>query len=197
MLVKGPQPPLGAREESERRHDDDGNAVQEQSEPRADEAHIVIERQPAHADIGRAELHGLADGAHIGEQVGVREDDALGASGRAGGVLQQRDVTGLARAAAGEMKRKSAGSRRGRFLGGFDEFFRVRNKGEGRHARLQQLGHGLGPPKCEEKADFGILQNGGLTGRVFLDAIGAERRIDGYGNGPGKENSRVGDEERA
>ena len=51
MFVKCFEPALGAREESKRRHDGERRAEEEKSEPRADEAHVVIERQPADADI--------------------------------------------------------------------------------------------------------------------------------------------------
>ncbi len=40
-------------EKRQRRHDDDWRAVVERAEPRADETHVVVERQPRHAHVVR------------------------------------------------------------------------------------------------------------------------------------------------
>jgi hypothetical protein len=53
----------------------------QQREPRADQAHVVIERKPTDADIVRSQLHGLADGANIRKQIRVRQHNALGIAG--------------------------------------------------------------------------------------------------------------------
>ena len=52
--VDGPQPALRARQERERRLDGDGDAGVQAEEPGADEPHVVVQRQPARAHVGRA-----------------------------------------------------------------------------------------------------------------------------------------------
>ena len=47
-------------------------------EPGADEAHVVIERQPARAHVVGADLHRRGDGPDVGEQVVVGQQHALG-----------------------------------------------------------------------------------------------------------------------
>ena len=82
------QPALRTRQEGQRRHGIERRAVIEAAQPRADEAHVVIERQPAHEDIGGARAHRLTDRTDIGEQVGVTEHDTLGVSRAPGCVLE-------------------------------------------------------------------------------------------------------------
>jgi len=92
MFVYGPEPAFRAGEEGERGHYGEGDAVEQQREPGADKAHIVIKREPAYADVVASKADGFADGAHVSEQIGVRQDHAFGIAGRAGSVLQERDV---------------------------------------------------------------------------------------------------------
>src|SRR6185369_15206092 len=53
------------------------HAEVERREPRPDEAHVVIERQPAHTDVAWAELDRAADPGDVGEEVRVREEHTL------------------------------------------------------------------------------------------------------------------------
>ena len=52
-----PTATLWPHQERERRHDDERRGEIEAAEPGADQSHVVVERQPAHEDIGRARLH--------------------------------------------------------------------------------------------------------------------------------------------
>ncbi len=81
MFVKCFQPAFGTREKGERRHDGEGRAEMQKREPSADEAHVVIEGQPTDANIFGSELKGFTDGAHVGEQIGVRKGDAFWIAG--------------------------------------------------------------------------------------------------------------------
>ncbi len=59
------------------------NAEVQQREPGADQAHIVIQRQPTDADVVGSKLHRFADGAHVGEKIRVCQHYALGIARRA------------------------------------------------------------------------------------------------------------------
>ncbi len=60
----------------------------ETTQPGADQAHVVIERQPADEHIAGAHLGRLPHGTDIGQQVGMAEHHTFGLAGAAGGVLQ-------------------------------------------------------------------------------------------------------------
>ncbi len=66
VLMEGLQPALRPGEKRERRHHCEWHAVMQQGEPRANQAHVVIKRQPANANVARPQLQGLADRAHVG-----------------------------------------------------------------------------------------------------------------------------------
>ena len=51
VAVNGPEPALRAQQETQRRHDDQLRADVERGEAGADQAHVVVERQPAHEDV--------------------------------------------------------------------------------------------------------------------------------------------------
>ncbi len=98
----------------DRRHQHAGRADIEALQRVYDQPHVVIERHPA--DIGRASrvAEGPRDHRQIGEQVGVADHDALRRRGRAGGVLQKRDVVGdrlTVRAGLGVSRGGGLGSR--------------------------------------------------------------------------------------
>ena len=197
MLVKRPKPAFRPREERERGHDKERCSEMQKREPGADEAHVVIERQPADANVFGRHLNGFANRANVGEKVGVSEGDALWVAGRAGSVLQQRDVARFANSCARQMGRQRAGSRRWGLVGGVEQLFGVDNGVERANARAEQFGDGLGAAKSEKHADACVIQNCSLAVGVFFDAIGSERRIDGNRNRASKQNARVGNEECA
>jgi hypothetical protein len=102
----------------------------QQREPRADQSHVVVQRKPADAHVFGAELHGFANGTHIGEEIGVREHHAFGITRRAGGVLQQREVAGFSVAAPAEMQGQRSRDGVDGFVGLRDQLFGVENGGE-------------------------------------------------------------------
>ena len=51
MPVDRPKPRLGPHEEGKRRHHDQRNREVQAAQPRADQAHVVVERQPTHEDV--------------------------------------------------------------------------------------------------------------------------------------------------
>ncbi len=65
------------------------------------------------------------------------------------------------------------------------------------HARPQQFRHGFRAAKRQQQTNFRIVQDRRLPSGVFLDTVCPEGRINGNGDRTGKEDSRVGDEERA
>ena len=67
-----PQPALRARKKAQRRHGVEGCPVIEAAQPRTDQAHVVIERQPTHEDVSGGRLNRAADRTDIREQIGVR-----------------------------------------------------------------------------------------------------------------------------
>ena len=89
MAVDGAQPRARPREEGERRHQHHRKREIHGGEAAADQAHVVVEREPAHEHVGGSGARRFPHGAHVGEQVGVRQHHAFGLSGAAGGVLQE------------------------------------------------------------------------------------------------------------
>ncbi len=81
--MDGGQPARWTAEEGQRRHDHEMSGVIEAAEPGADQAHVVIEGQPAHHHVVGIGLQGPAHGADIGQQVGVGQRHALGGAGAA------------------------------------------------------------------------------------------------------------------
>ena len=49
----------------------------QQCEPRADQSHVVIQRQPTDSDVVGLHFRGGADSAHVREQIRVRQRDAF------------------------------------------------------------------------------------------------------------------------
>ncbi len=83
------QPPHRALQEGERREEDARAAGPERPEHAADEAHVVVGRQPGDAE-GRG--GGGGDRRQVGEEVFVRERDAARDAGRPRGVLEHGQV---------------------------------------------------------------------------------------------------------
>jgi hypothetical protein len=97
MPVYGPQPALRPGEKGERRHDHQLHGVIETPEPCPDQSHIVIEGQPAHEDIPGIRPDRRAIRPDIREEVGMGQDDPLGAAGAARGILLAYPVVTLIR----------------------------------------------------------------------------------------------------
>lgn len=66
------QPECRPGEEGERRHQNQWNAVVQGAEPSADQAHVVVKRQPGHEHVIRRNLRRLSQRADVGEEVGMR-----------------------------------------------------------------------------------------------------------------------------
>ncbi len=107
VAVDRAQPAFGARQERERRHHHQRNREVQARQPGADQPHVVIQRQPAHEHVVVPDGDRLADGADVGEQVGVREHHALRVAGAARGVLEEGDVV-----AANRHRQRRAAARR-------------------------------------------------------------------------------------
>src|SRR5206468_9420974 len=79
----------------------------QQRKPRADQAHVVVQREPADADIVPRDLDRLANGTHVGKQVCMRQHHAFGVAGGTGGVLQKRDVAARSEEHTSELQSRS------------------------------------------------------------------------------------------
>ena len=111
--------------------------------------------------------------------------------------MQQRDVVCLSNAATGQVRGQRAWSRWRSLLRRLDQLLCVHDRFERTHARLQQSSHSFGAAKRQQQTSLGVVQNARLPLGIFLDAVGAERRINRHGNCAGKQNSRVGNEKLA
>ena len=182
-------------QEGQRRHRDDRHAVIERPEPRADQAHVVVQRQPRDADVVAAHLERLAEGADVGEQVGVRQRHALGRARAPGRVLDQRqrvrDPTRL----------RSPGRLRSRMCDTTPESCRTHLATVATVVRLGASGRSSAAARSasanvSRTRAPGVAQDRGLARRVLLDLIGAERRIERHRHAAGEQDADVGVEER-
>ena len=91
------QPAQRSAKEVGRRHQHAGHAAEDRLQQAADQAHVVVQRQPADDHVVGVEVDAktTADQHFVGHQVAVADLHALGQCGGAGGVLQERDVVGL------------------------------------------------------------------------------------------------------
>ncbi len=89
-----PEPALRAGEERQRRHQHQRYGVCQAAELGADQPHIMIERQSAYEDVVGRDLHPLAHGPNIGEQVGMGEHHALGIAGVPRCISNERGIAG-------------------------------------------------------------------------------------------------------
>ncbi len=70
------------------------DVADERAEDEADQPHVVVEGQPAHADVVvvAVEARGAEEGAGVGDQVPVGDHHALGLAGRAAGELEEAEI---------------------------------------------------------------------------------------------------------
>ena len=177
-------------EEGQRRHRDDRHAVVERPEPRADQAHVVVQRQPRDADVVAAQLEGLAEGADVGEQVGVRQRHALRRA------RAPRRVLDRAPARPRWRRLRSPVSTCADDSGVVSEVRHRRDRGQARRERPQERGGALGLGERQQDPGARVAQDRGLPRRVLLDLIGAERRVERHGDAAGEQDAHVGVEER-
>ena len=181
MAVDRPQPALRAREKRERRHAHQRKAEVKTGQPRADETHVVIQRQPAHEHVAGIGARHMAHGADVREQIGVRQHHALRVAGAARGVLQERDVI-----------RENLGQCRARA--------RVRQLAGGEHAlqrielRAQQQRHGFRFRHRDHETRAGIGEYRGVPAHVVFDLRQAHRRVDRHRHSAGEQNAEEAEE---
>ncbi len=181
-LVDRPEPPLGPGEERGGRQQRERQALVEAEEPRADEPHVVVERQPAHPDVGGTYLEAGPDRAEVGEEVVVGEEDPLGLAGAARRVLDEGRVGAVAlRAGDGQ-------ARGGQLLGGHDV-------DERRHRGPQEARHGPGAGDRDEEAHAGVPEDRGLADRILLETVEADGRVDRHGDGAREQDPEEGAQE--
>ena len=168
MAVDGPEPPGGAGEEREGRHEDEGEPVDEAPEPRRDEAEVVVEGEPAHEDVAGRRGKGPRHRVEAREHVAVGEHHPLRLPGAPGGVLEERDVV-----RAGRVRRAVAGVSR---LG---ELAHRRDPAASRHPGREQARHLAGLVEGDEPLGAGVLEDPLVPAEVVLELGEAGRRVDG------------------
>ena len=175
-----PQPALRARQEDEGRHDRHRHRKMEAAEPRADQAHVVVERKPAHEHVAVGlDFHGPAHGTNVGQQIGVAQHHALRIAGAARGVLKKGDVCCVAcrggcRSAAPKESLDGLDGPKARDL----------RAQEGReHARLRHGDQNLGSRVGEDH---------GLPAQVIRELRRPRRRIDRNRHASGVEDPEEG-----
>ena len=90
-FADGVEPEERTLEERRGGHDDVGDAGVDGRENAADEAHVVVCRQPEHARGIAPDFESAVDRARVVDKVGVAQHDALGPAGRARRVLDHRE----------------------------------------------------------------------------------------------------------
>ncbi len=91
------EPRGGPGEEGLRAHQHERRAGEDRLDQPRDQAHVVVEGQPGDEDVVRAGRDRLGEPAGVGDDVAVRDLDALGIRGRARRVLQEGEGVGRAR----------------------------------------------------------------------------------------------------
>ncbi len=97
VAVDGVEPNAWAFDEAQRRDEHGGDAVEDGGDDEADEAHVMVERQPTDGlvAVARHHLQGFVDDApRVGHQARVRDHDALRVRGGPRRVLKEGQVGG-------------------------------------------------------------------------------------------------------
>ena len=145
VAVDGPQPEARIAHELHRGNQHRRTAVQQRQQEGIDEPHVVIQRNPVHADVAHPQPEAVADRADVVEHRPVGEQDALRDSGRTGRVLDRRRVV---------RSRPQPGSRRPRLAPGPGR--RARRRPAARAARPRRFPRSRGcnrasaPPRSRE-----------------------------------------------
>ena len=163
-----PKPTLGARQEGHRRHHIERGAEVQRAEPCADQAHVVIERQPTHHDVSRTGVDRPPDGPNVGKQIGVAQNHTLRIAGAARRVLDQRHCGWILNAWQASHCRRFR-----KACYALDRIDRCDHRAQYR-AKPQSLGYGDQNPRA------GIAQNTCLAPRILLDLRKLHRRVDRY-----------------
>ena len=184
MLVDAPEPALGPGQEGERALKGERDPVMEAEEPRPDEAHVVVQGEPARAHVGGTEVEAARDGADVGEQVVVGEEHALGGARAARGVLDEGGI------AASPFRRRARPAAR-------DELVDRHHLAQRGHGRAQDGGHAPRPRHRDQGAHPGVGEDGGLPARVLLQPVEARGRVDRHRHRPREEDPLEGGQELA
>ncbi len=175
------QPAHRALQERHRRHQHARRPDVHRLEHVPDQAEVVVDRQPGDEDRVRRVAAGVADQALVVEQVAVADHDPLGRRGRAGGVLQEREVVrpdaGIA-PAGGQVQRQIVG----------------RDPGDGRDLRVgvePGLEPRLGRRRREHDGGPAVVQHGAQARQHARRA----RRIGRDGDDAGVEAAEEGGDE--
>ena len=150
----------------------EGQAVVEAGEPGADEPHVVVERQPAHADVGRAAPRGpRAIARMLASRLAWVRSTPLGWP-----VLPEVYwmKAGSRAVALGPGDRRARGRE---LVGGHDV-------GERRaRAGFRRLATGRARGIVTRSAHAGVREDGGLAGGVLLEPVEADGRVDRHRDG--------------
>ena len=189
MGVDGPQPAGGTRQEGERRQDRDRDAGIEGAQPGADEPHVVVERQPADGHVVRLNGQPVANGADVGEQVRVRQQDPFRLAGAAGRVLDEGRIL------AGQPARRPVRQRAVVVALG-RELVQGGHRRQRRNPAPEQGRQPLDRREGDQQADSRVRQDASLALGVLANPIGAKRGVDRDRNRPGEQRSEEGGKER-
>jgi len=176
VAVHRAQPACRAREKVLRRHQHERHAVVEAAHPGADQAHVVVQRQPADEHVGRPGADRRARHADVGQQVGVREHHALGLAGAARRVLQQRGVVRAAR-------------RGGRLAAAGRELIDRGDRAQRRHAGAQDARGRQHARVDDQQHSAGVVEDRRLAAQVVFDLRRAKRRIDRHRRAAGEQDA--------
>jgi len=151
------QPACRTRKKHEWRRDHDRQRIVERCKPRADQSHIVIERQPADHHIVRRHADAITHRANIGEQVGVSQRDAFRVSCAARCVLKQSHVR--------RMRWFDAIERHVANLLGQENMAKLRHT---QRKQLRNRGHFV---EGNQRLRLRVVQNGRIARNVFLQRL--------------------------
>ena len=177
------EPAFGTGEEIGRRHHDERDAVVEGAEPGADEPHVVVERQPAHEQVVRADVDRTSYRPDVREHVGVGQDHALRIAGAARRVLQKCRIEG----AGGRARRRHGFPRR--------ELGDGRNRAQRRRRRPQQPRDRTRLRDGDEDHRESVVEDSRLPREVLLELRAARRRVDRHRHASGVQDAEEGEEE--
>jgi len=116
------------------------------------QAHVMINGQPAHEPVLRGDLHAFDELAQVDQQAAMREHDALGDPGAAGGVLDERHII---RADF----RKSGDSTCARSFQDRSDSKACGGAGRGHCLRARNPGSGRFPFNNRQRNRFGVIED--------------------------------------
>ena len=175
--VQGVEPDGGIAHEGQRGDERHADLVEDGTQHEADEPHVVVEGQPAHARIGAAvDLQPVAhDGPGVRAQASVRHLDPPRRRGAAGGELQERDVV---RARIDGLARGSRGRLGAKILGGDDAAER-RHPGRRAPQSVLELGG------RRQVGGLGLVHDGREAASIRIELAERQRRGQGHGDDAG------------